>query len=221
MAGRARFLFETYGALVSPLYDRFIAPAIEELVLGHLGEALFAAPPAGAPVLDVGCGGGHLLVQLARRRPELGLVGLDLSASQVARARRRTGGAADLVQGSALALPFRNGAFGAVLSIVSLKHWPDPRLGLAECARVLRPGGRLLVVEGVRGASREESLALVGRYRVPRLARPIALRGFRRWVLGISPTLAEARGWLPSLGLAEAGAEQVPGTPLVLIRGRK
>jgi len=219
VASRKRFLFEAYGALISPLYDRLIAPALEELALG-LGEALFEAPPAGAPLLDVGCGGGQLLVHLARRRPELRLVGLDLSTPQLARARRRVGGVARLVRGSALALPFRSATFGAVVSIASLKHWPDPRLGLAECARVLRPGGRLVVAEGDRDAGAAESRAFVARYRLPALARRLALPGFRRYVLGISPTVAEARAWLATLPLAETRAERVPGTPFLVLSGR-
>ena len=87
--------------------------------------------------LDLGCGTGRNLPLLP---PAPGL-GLDPSADALARARRRAAGAR-LVQGSAEALPFRDGVFDTVVSGLVLCSVADPARALAEVRRVLRPGGR-------------------------------------------------------------------------------
>jgi ubiquinone/menaquinone biosynthesis C-methylase UbiE len=95
--------------------------------------------------LDLGCGTGRNLPLLAGTRS----IGLDPSWSSLRRARRRAAGVA-LVQGSAEALPFRDGVFDTVVSGLVLCSVPDPARGLAEVRRVLRPGGTLRALEHVR-----------------------------------------------------------------------
>ncbi|HXH81850.1 MAG TPA: class I SAM-dependent methyltransferase [Candidatus Tectomicrobia bacterium] len=73
------------------------------------------------------------------------VVGLDPSAGMLREARRRFAGA--LVQGRAEALPFAAGAFDLVTIGYALRHVADLGQAFAECRRVLRPGGRLLVLE--------------------------------------------------------------------------
>jgi len=106
-----------------------------------------AAAPAARRVLDVGCGTGRLLADLAhpdRARPGLRTAGIDLAPGMCAAARAAAPSAA-VSAADAEALPFRDGAFDLVLS-TSTFQWLE-RLGPAvrECARVLAPGGRLLV----------------------------------------------------------------------------
>lgn len=136
-----------YARLPSALYDRFVEPGTVRAAAAVLDEVARTAPRGGA-VLDVGCGGGRALAALAQRRPDLHLVGADPSAALVAAASARgpAPGAA-VLRGSATDLPFATGAFDVVLSLFALKHWPDRRRGLAECARVTREGGRVVVAE--------------------------------------------------------------------------
>ncbi|MBI4638123.1 MAG: methyltransferase domain-containing protein [Candidatus Rokubacteria bacterium] len=96
--------------------------------------------------LDLGCGTGR---NLPHYRPGVQVVGLDPAWPSLARARRR-GPTVPLVIGSAERLPFRDGSFDTVVSGLVFCSVPDARRGLAEVARVLRPGGALRMLEHVR-----------------------------------------------------------------------
>jgi SAM-dependent methyltransferase len=219
----ARDITAPYSAVEAWTYDRFIAPAVNgylrELQAGEVGVL-----PERARVVDVGCGGGQNLCSLAESRPDALLFGLDLSARQIARAQRRTarfGDRVELVEGSALELPWSDGSFDLVLSIGSIKHWPDMRRGVSECARVLTPGGRLVIAEADRGCRLDDARAFIDRWRIPRLLRPAALAGFRTWVAGQGLERDEAEGLMAGLPLADARAERIAGAPFLVMRGRR
>ena len=99
----------------------------------------------GERVLEIGHGPGHLLAAMVHRglRP----VGLDLSFPMARRARRRTGFVVPLVQGRAQALPFPDETFDAVVSTFPAPFILEPATW-REAARVLRPGGRFVVLLG-------------------------------------------------------------------------
>lgn len=94
----------------------------------------------GTDALDLCCGHGIL----ARRLVDAGLrvTGLDFSPAFLAIARKLVP-EAQFIEGDAMALPFAAESFDAVVIGCGIPHVPDPRTVLAECARVLRPGGRL------------------------------------------------------------------------------
>jgi SAM-dependent methyltransferase len=92
--------------------------------------------PAGARILDAGAGEGQYAHYFARQR----YCGVDLAVGDTAWDYSRLDALADLT-----ALPFRAGAFDAALHMVTLEHLPEPALALAEIARVLAPGARLLI----------------------------------------------------------------------------
>jgi ubiquinone/menaquinone biosynthesis C-methylase UbiE len=99
-------------------------------------------------ILDAGCGNGRYLRFLLRQAdPDAILSGCDLSEGMLKRAQGRLKTdrplllAADLKQ-----LPYRDGTFDAAVCGWVLEHLQDPRVGLRELARVLRPGGKLLVM---------------------------------------------------------------------------
>ncbi|MFQ7454813.1 MAG: class I SAM-dependent methyltransferase [Flavonifractor plautii] len=96
-------------------------------------------------VLDVGRGTGEPLREVGLRFPETARTGLDLSANMLAVAREKLGGAVELVQGDAERLPFADGRFEVPLCNDSFHHYPNPGAAAAEFARVLQPGGVLLL----------------------------------------------------------------------------
>ncbi|MBL7498804.1 methyltransferase domain-containing protein [Frankia sp. CNm7] len=104
---------------------------------------LLPSPPApGAPLLDVACGAGLLRPHLTGRLAGWRHVGVDLSASAVAQARAH---GVTAVRGDALRLPFRDASVSCVVAGEILEHLDDLDTACAELARVLTPGGTLVL----------------------------------------------------------------------------
>jgi ArsR family transcriptional regulator len=104
---------------------------------------------------DLGCGTGQVAGALA---PFVGrVVAVDDSEAMLAEARSRLASRAnvDVRSGDLEALPLDEGALDAATLVLVLHHVPEPAVALAECARVLRPGGRLLVVDMVAHERRD------------------------------------------------------------------
>jgi ubiquinone/menaquinone biosynthesis C-methylase UbiE len=115
-------------------------------------ERWAGSPPIDA--LDVGCGTGFLALQLAALGHRV--AGLDGAEQMLALARSKAAEAAlslDLRLGDAEALPFGPASFDLVIERHVLWTLPNPATALAEWARVLRPGGRLVLIEGVGGGT--------------------------------------------------------------------
>jgi len=100
-------------------------------------------------VLDVGCGTGFLLRLLAERLPDAEeLVGIDAAQGMIDVAKTM-GNDPRLAfsTGTAEHLPFPDAWFDLVVSTTSFDHWENQQAGLAECARVLRPGGHFVLTD--------------------------------------------------------------------------
>ena len=119
-----------------PTWGLFRVPERDLDVLGDV---------AGLDVLELGCGTAYLSAQLARRGARS--VGLDLNRAQLAtagRCQRRFGLVFPLVEADAQKVPVADGCFDLVVSEYGASVWCDPDRWVAEAARVLRPGGRLV-----------------------------------------------------------------------------
>jgi ubiquinone/menaquinone biosynthesis C-methylase UbiE len=104
-------------------------------------------------LLDVGCGTGKFAVRVLGRLPQARVYGLDLSEGMLAVARHRSQATKErlcLVRADSERLPFADNSFDSLTCTHSFHHYPHPKLVLAEMHRVLRPGGRLFIIDGDR-----------------------------------------------------------------------
>jgi SAM-dependent methyltransferase len=145
----------------------------------------------GRRVLDVGCGGGRIAAGLVAELP-VSVVGVDPSASQIKRLARQTQRTAAVTGARALgqALPFADSSFDTVVSSCAWKHWSEPRRGIAECLRVLRPGGSLVIVEIDGSSTATEFWRFARSSRIPLGMRRAYLRFAMRTVVGVAPDKA-------------------------------
>lgn len=170
-----------FDACMNP-YDLSRRLGIVMAALAAHGPATGAAPR----VLDGGAGTGWFSQALRARGYQV--VALDIGPRLLLEARRKSD--ASLVAGSALALPFDQGRFDIVISSDVIEHTPDPQGAVREFARVLRPGG-LLVLTCSNRAWRW-SLTVAHALHLRRY------QGLENW-----PRFAELSLWLREAGLSE------------------
>jgi len=134
---------EAYGRIATWPQMRLLRKIVIDrtLSMGQEGDAA-----------DIGCGPGHLVVELAQQAPGLQLTGIDLADEMLEKAtanarRARVADRVEFRKGDASHLPFDNESLDLVLSTLSLHHWSEPVTVLNEIARVLRPGGAFLVFD--------------------------------------------------------------------------
>ncbi len=194
------------------VYEGVRGPDAQALVVAAIREV------TPRRVLEAGCGWGELAARIA---DELSaeVVAIDLSPRMVELARQR---GVDARVGDVQELPFDDGEFDCVTANWMLYHVPDLNCGLAELARVLRPGGRLVAAtNGLRHL--EELWSLVGRNRADEpvrffahTAEPYLRRHFdsverRDFESAVDfPDADAVRGYIASSVAHKALAERVP-----------
>ncbi|WP_431218515.1 class I SAM-dependent methyltransferase [Leifsonia xyli] len=159
-------------------YDTKIAKVERSMLAGTrewIGER------ASGRVLEVAVGGGR---SLPYYRDDVSLVGVDLSPAMLAIARRRAdelGRAVDLREGDAERLPFDGASFDTVVCALALCSIPRPDVAVAEMARVVVPGGSVVLVDHVRS---DAALIFAGQWMLERLTIPLQGEHLTRRHLG-------------------------------------
>lgn len=170
----------------------------------------------GAALLDLACGTGDVALEAARRVPGVRITGVDPSGKMLAIARdkaRRAGlETIEFAPGSAEQLPFDDAAFDAATMAFGIRNVPDRPTALRELRRVLRPGGRLAILELVE--PRGPILGRAARFHVqqivPRLGALLSgareYRYLRESIEAFPPPEVFA-GLLENAGFAEVSAQ--------------
>ena len=178
--------------VLSHVYDRWVNPLFWTPAMREAALAGAALDDRALRTLDVGAGTGFTTEGIVARVDAARVTMLDQSPHQLARARAKPSlERCAKVLGDAEALPFADGHFDRYVSAGSIEYWPDPQRAVAEAHRVLRAGGRALIVGPVRPAN-------------------LVMRGIAdTWML--FPTEAEYRGWMARAGFTDV--ELVPVAP--------
>lgn len=106
-------------------------------------------PNPNSSLLDVGCGSGILIQKLLALKRNMQLYGLDITPRMVEVAKRkfRNDPNVEITLGSAIKMPYEDNSFDFVTCASSFHHHPDPLLSVKEMVRVLKPGGKLLILD--------------------------------------------------------------------------
>jgi ubiquinone/menaquinone biosynthesis C-methylase UbiE len=165
-------------------------------------------------LLDAGCGTGQLAIAIGERFPGLKVTGLDNNADMIAAARRNLLQASvrnvAFQPGDVQALPCEAGSIDFVVSTLSLHHWQDAPRALGEIHRVLKPGGRLLLMDLRRDCAR---WFFYGINALQWAAVPAAIRRTNGAVGSVyaSYTVAEVGEMLLSVPFHQVDIEPAPG----------
>lgn len=157
--------------------------------------------------LDLGTGPGQIPILLCQRRADVEVLGVDLAGSMLELARTRAARHPELAarlrfeRGDVSHLPCPDAHFDGVFSNTVLHHLPDPRSLLAEAARVLRPGGALLIRDLRRPETPERAMKLV---RLHAAEASAAQQELLRASLHAALTPDELRHAADAVGLAAA-----------------
>ncbi|MBI4526088.1 MAG: class I SAM-dependent methyltransferase [Deltaproteobacteria bacterium] len=141
---RLKLAHEAIPGWAAGLYERAARLAIESYY-APLAQEIVAELGSGR-ILDVGTGPGYLPIEIVKRARWINVVGIDATPKMVyfASQRAKAQGMADrltFIAGNAYALMFGDNSFDMVISTGVLHAWKDPARALAECCRVLKPGG--------------------------------------------------------------------------------
>jgi len=223
MFSRIAQRYDLTNTIISAGLDQYWRRRLARRVAGHAAQT----------ILDVACGTGGVMAQVARYCPApTRLIGVDFTPAMLQVGQKRLATLAQtsrlhLCAGDAQYLPHPDTSVDVVTMMFGVRNFDDPAAGLAECYRVLRPGGYLCLVEFTwpRGRAWQRIYSGYWRYLLPLIAWPLcgewaAYRYLRDSVLAFRPQ-SDLTALLQHLGFVEVAAEAMSGGIATLYEARK
>lgn len=214
----ARLVWDVMGQI----YNRRIYGAIAELY-DHIAREIRTS--SRTVILDVGAGRGYLSLLLAAQNPQSTILGIDYSPQQVRAAnglkQQRKIHNCRFNRGNAMRMAFQENTFDAVVSVGSIKHWPDGFQGVQEVYRVLKPGGLFVISETDREASDEAIRQFVRRFHIWFIRDELLFWGLRHVIFGQSYTGKELESLINAAGFQNVAGWQPASCPYTIVKARK
>jgi len=211
--GMEGFIARWYASLTRKSLDEFKA----------LAQRVAQQVPPGSQVLEVAPGPGYFAIELAKRGGYQ-VTGLDISHTfvQIARQNATEAGVdADFRQGNAASMPFETESFDFLLCRAAFKNFSQPVRALEEMYRVLKPGGRALIIDLRKDASVESVGVAVENMRLGRVNTFLTKLAFRFMLLKRAYTRREFEQFLSQTRFGPAEIrEDLTGLELLLQRTR-
>jgi len=166
--------------------------------------------PPGSSVLEVAPGPGYFSIELSKLG-DYSITGLDISHTFVEIARRgaaEAGARVQFEQGSASQIPFSDDRFDFLICRAAFKNFGEPVKALQEMRRVLKPGGRGLIIDLRKDASHEDINREVNSMGLSTVSRIMTKQIFRHFLLRTAYTKEQLQTMLDRAGLADADIRQ-------------
>ncbi len=156
----------------------------EHLPMAEWAFTRFEMPKEG-DIVDIGCGGGYNIKRMLLKCPKTRIVGFDISEESVKKARKvnkdEIGKRVEILQGSVEKMPFEDRRFDLATAFETVFFWPDPGKNIHEVYRILKEGGRFVVINnyGDPNIDWEKKVPCMTRYTAEQLNEFMEKAGFK------------------------------------------
>ncbi|MCR5129458.1 MAG: class I SAM-dependent methyltransferase [Lachnospiraceae bacterium] len=156
----------------------------EHLPMAEWAFTRFEIPREGE-IVDIGCGGGYNIKRILSKCTEGKIYGFDISEESVKKARKvnkdQIGKRVEILQGSVEKMPFDDGQFDLATAFETVFFWPDPKENIHEVYRILKNGGRFVIINnyGDPNIDWEKKVPCMTRYTAEQLNEFMTGAGFK------------------------------------------
>ncbi|MCP6760312.1 MAG: methyltransferase domain-containing protein [Fischerella sp. CENA71] len=214
-------------SLFSAFYDYFLTIISLENSCKEFQKSFLESIPLHSRLLGVGCVSIQCAINFVQNRPDIHVTALDSSPEKVKQAQiiiRELGlhKQVKFIERMTLELPVDEEIFDYVYIIDSVKYWNDKEKGITECLRVLKPGGKIFVIEIDQNFYYQDAFNWINQNHVLLPIKPILEIYYQAYIENRSITLDDAQELWSSLPLINKDApRRILGTPILVMSGTK
>nr|AIH14809.1 ubiquinone/menaquinone methyltransferase [Westiella intricata UH HT-29-1] len=213
--------------LFSSFYDYFLSVISLEDSWKEFQKKFLQSIPLHSHLLGMGCGSSQCAINVVQNRPDLHVTALDSSPEKVKQAQimmRELGleKQVKFIESMTLELPFNEVNFDYVYTINSVKYWKNQEKSITECLRVLKPGGKIFIIEVDQSYYYQDAFNWINQNHVLLPIKPILEIYYQIYIENRSINLDDAQELWSTLPLINKDApHRILGTPLLVMNGTK